>query len=119
MGIKMGCLRFHKRYERIRPRQPLLSDNCFQLSSLCKLAGFLRELPFSGGKSMNFSMNNARIAVFLIALAFLIAGISLAPAQAPDASARFPQPTKVSADYPDRAQRAAAYYVLAEALAQA
>lgn len=59
------------------------------------------------------------MAIGLICLV-LMAEIALPlPAYAADASSRFPDPAKVAADYPDKAQRAAAFYVLAEALAQA
>ncbi len=68
---------------------------------------------------MDLFRSTMRLAIGLICLV-LMAEIALPlPAYAADASSRFPDPAKVAADYPDRAQRAAAFYVLAEALAQA
>jgi len=54
-----------------------------------------------------------------IVLALLTASAPLLHAQNRDASPRFPEPAQVVSDYPDPVQRAAAFTVLAEALAQA
>lgn len=59
------------------------------------------------------------LAFICIAFALLPAGVSPLRAQNQDASPRFPDPAQVTADYPDLTQRAAAFTVLAEALAEA
>jgi len=69
---------------------------------------------------MNLSMLGGRHVIFLIAF-FIVSPQSASSlrAQGHDASARFPDAAKVAGDFPDRTQRAAAFYVLSEALAEA
>ncbi len=55
----------------------------------------------------------------LALVAFLFISASVTTSRGQDASARFPDPARVTADYPDDAQRYAAFTVLAEAMAQA
>jgi len=55
----------------------------------------------------------------LTALTFISASVSSARAQAQGVSTRFPTPAQVTADYPDDAQRSAAFSLLFEALNQA
>ena len=55
----------------------------------------------------------------MVALSLVLFAGYASPARAQDASPRFPDPVRVVADYPDDAQRYAAFTVLAEAMAQA
>ncbi len=64
-------------------------------------------------------MKSFTIMLVLPALALIGASILPVRAQSQGAAARFPEPARVTADYPDDAGRAAAFYVLSEALAQA
>jgi hypothetical protein len=71
---------------------------------------------------MNFFTTRTRLSFLMltcITLGFVNASLTPVRAQNQDASPRFPEPARVTADYPDGAQRAAAFYVLSEALAQA
>lgn len=64
-------------------------------------------------------MNSFKMTFALAALAVITAVVSPLRAQSGDISTRFPEFTQVNADYPSAAERSAAFYVLAEALAQA